>query len=154
MATVQCIKCGLTGMSKCPFCRNVFGLGGMRLAMMEACLPFPDYEIPEGSDGAYVKVSYRWFPQDAPRTGSSIDADALMAQAKPDPERRFLQNEAWRLQAMRSLYGLLKMMFELTDDTHQLIEYWNCDHDIQFAPGQTSDIGCGHAWQPKQEDPA
>jgi hypothetical protein len=155
MAIVECSKCGLQGLSKCPYCRSVFGLGGMYLGSIEANLPFPDYVL-EG-DGAYLVVKKRWFPGDAPRKGGGIDGDELMRMAKPEPNRPFLQNEAWRLEGMRSLYELLKFMFEpsanLPDsetaigrngDPSKLAEYWNCNHDIRFAKGQTSDIGCGH----------
>lgn len=94
MAKIVCKKCGLTGWSKCPYCRSVFG-DDQTLAMVESRV-----RVSKNDVGPIVTLQ-------------------CYEDEKPEED-------------LPRLLGMvnLKQLF--------------CVHQLEFAEGAKSEIGCGH----------
>lgn len=104
-SNVVCSKCGATGKSKCPYCRNVFPDNGYEALLSHI---FHFYLVEEGGL-TKAKITYVIDPEWSPE------------------------------QAWKHIHGIIHEVDERVG-----VKMLLCEHDFIFAPGEVSEIGCGH----------
>jgi hypothetical protein len=132
MAKVVCSKCGLTGYSKCPICRNIFAdtddLDMAGLGLLELRRGTNDYGKLNGKDELQLVWTYMLYEdQHLSNEERAAGQEGLMLDKLKDRLER-LAKAPW-------------------EDIRKAL----CRHHWVFAPGERSSIGCGHGPQESEE---
>jgi hypothetical protein len=115
MARIICKTCGAEAQSKCPYCRNVFPTGGEWFDHIH-------FTVRQG-DGEYGK----------PGGSDEIQICFEFSFAKDQKATR----EDFKQNTIR-LYNLAHSV-----TSEQFLRMF-CNHNWAFAPGEKSEIDCGH----------
>ena len=116
MAKIICIKCGLTGGSKCPHCRSIFARHGGKVDMIDTIL---SHRLKITDEGILIK------------RGNSYPPGPFDPKAEPIGKE--------------TDFELLEMIARLIGDlTNEELKIASCVHEWEFAPFAKSDIECGH----------
>ena len=123
MAKIICAGCGITGYSKCPYCRNIFPASNKANDLAEMV-------------GWAMKRDF--YPESAKRPDYSELKITLYAY-KGQPE----DEDYEKYSTIEVMWDKLVYMMEILKDP-AVLKMYLCDHDFIFAPGEVSDIDCGH----------
>jgi hypothetical protein len=114
MAKVVCSKCRMTGISKCPYCRNVFSDNQMDTLLSYG---IKTKIIDEGGP-KYLQIRLEIYKDKTPEETLESAIDRLVCVKDQSGNSKYTK--------------------------YPTIKEFLCHHKWVFAPGEHSDIGCGH----------